>query len=72
MPLHPAPLAVDDGGGGGAVSVALPSAGPRLPKSHQPAHLGAASQPETGCPADPGGPPDSPTGTAVTIHVEVQ
>lgn len=72
MPLHSAPLAVDDGGGGGAAFVALLSAGSRLPESRRLAHFWGAAQPEAGCPADPGGPSGSPTGTAFTVHVEVQ
>lgn len=64
MPLHSAPLAVNDGGGGGAAFAGLLSAGSGLPGSRRLADFWGATQPETGCPADPGGPSGAPTGKA--------
>ncbi len=62
-PLFASP-AVGVAGGGGASPVGLFPAGSRPPGSCQPAHLQCAAQPETGCPADPGGPAGPPTGTS--------
>lgn len=66
-PLSASP-AVGVVGGGCAAPVGLLPAGSRSPSSGQSSHLQGATQPETGCPADPGGPECPPTGTAIKIH----
>lgn len=65
-PLSASP-AVSVVGGGGAALAGLSSAGSRPPGLCQPAHLLSAAQPETGCPADIGGPAGPPAGTTVTL-----